>query len=259
VYAAAVVARFEPQWFTGYRSDAVLSLIRDYANPSTLDPHFTVTRMKDWFEGHSWASGLFSFADCKNQESTSEAVNAYYAVYLFGVAMHLPQLKEFGRVLLATEIRSAQKYWQITDETIYDHEFCKNKVVGMLWSNKVDYSTWFGQNIEFMHCIQMLPFNPISEELLRRLWISKDYEVLKEALDRPDPPIAEGWKGFIFMALAIISQDTAWKNALTLRDFDDGNTRTNTYWWIASRPHSSHAHQRLSSIAASSSYVKIGK
>ena len=42
---------------------------------------------------------------------------------------------------------------------------------------KVDYATWFGANVEFIHCIQMLPFTPISEELLRQNWIQEEYPV----------------------------------------------------------------------------------
>jgi len=33
-------------------------LARDIGNPSTEDPYFTVTRHRDWFQGHSWASGV---------------------------------------------------------------------------------------------------------------------------------------------------------------------------------------------------------
>ncbi len=36
---------------------------------------------------------------------------------------------------------------------------------------QVDYATWFGANTEFIHCIQMLPFVPTSEELLPASWI----------------------------------------------------------------------------------------
>ena len=42
---------------------------------------------------------------------------------------------------------------------------------------KVDYATWFGANVGFIHCIQMLPFTPISEELLRQNWIQEEYPV----------------------------------------------------------------------------------
>ena len=41
----------------------------------------------------------------------------------------------------------------------------------------MDYATWFGGYVEFIHCIQMLPFTPISEELLREKWIREEYPV----------------------------------------------------------------------------------
>lgn len=95
--------------------------------------------------GHSWASGLFVFGDAKNQESTSEAVNAYYAIYLLGLAMENTYLADWGRLLLATEMRSSRKYWHITsDSEIYEAPFANNKIVGVLWSTKVDYATFFG-------------------------------------------------------------------------------------------------------------------
>jgi endo-1,3(4)-beta-glucanase len=48
---------------------------------------FPVARHKDFFDGHSWASGLFPMANGKSQESVSEAANAYYGVHLLGVAL----------------------------------------------------------------------------------------------------------------------------------------------------------------------------
>ena len=62
-------------------------LIRDIANPSDADPLYPPMRHKDWFVGHSWAGGLFPSASGRNQESTSEAVNAWYAIALFGDAI----------------------------------------------------------------------------------------------------------------------------------------------------------------------------
>lgn len=136
-----------------------MNLVRDYANPNKADPFFPVTRNKDWFDGHSWASGITVFGDSKNQESTSEAINAYYAIHLWGLAINNPTLSNLGRVMLATEIRSTIKYWQITSGSeIYPSPFADTKVVGILWSTKVDYATWFGNNVEFIHCIQVRLF-----------------------------------------------------------------------------------------------------
>ena len=57
---------------------------------------------------------------------------------------------------------------------------------------KVDYATWFGGNVEFIHCIQMLPFTPITEELLRPEWVEEEYPVVAEAYNRGD--LSEEWK-----------------------------------------------------------------
>ena len=115
LYAAAVVAKLDTSSSNGYfaegssRLAALECILRDIANPgmqgfassgtptgsasaSPLDDgplaaFFPVARHKDFYDGHSWASGLFPMANGKSQESVSEAVNAYYSVHLLGVAL----------------------------------------------------------------------------------------------------------------------------------------------------------------------------
>ena len=241
VYAAAVIAKEDPEWTSTY-GDAVLSLIRDFANPATHsdsspdfngDLYFPFMRNKDWFVGHSWAAGIFEFADARNQESTSESVNAWYAVSLYGLAIGNDRIRDLGRLALATEIRSTQLYWQINDaDDIYPSPFADRKVVGILWGTKVDYATFFGANTEFVHCIQMLPFTPITEELLDPDWIREEYQILQTAIGSA----VDGWKGFIYMAHAIIDPEAAWAEVQSLGGYDDGNSKTNTLYWVATRP-----------------------
>ncbi|MEO0813800.1 MAG: glycosyl hydrolase, partial [Myxococcota bacterium] len=57
VYAAATVARRDPQWAQD-NADFYRALIRDFVNPSDADPYFPAFRNFDWFVGHSWASGI---------------------------------------------------------------------------------------------------------------------------------------------------------------------------------------------------------
>ena len=101
-----------------------------------------------------------------------------------------------------------------------------------MWGSKVDYATFFGANTEFIHCIQMSPFTPITEELLPFSWITEEYPILSTAIGTA----SEGWKGFIYMAHAVIDPETSWNEGLTLLDYDDGNTKTNTLYWLATRP-----------------------
>ena len=127
---AAVVARYDPEWVVEHH-EQVLCLIRDIANPSPWDPYFPMFRHKDWYLGSSWASGIVvtggvPYANGRNQESSAEAIHAYEAVALYGdMAAHVFEgrsdrlslaaadqcirLREMGRLLLATEIRSAQR------------------------------------------------------------------------------------------------------------------------------------------------------
>lgn len=234
IYAAAAMAKDNPAWVSQW-GDEVMHLIRDVAEPSGVDPHYGFMRNKDWFVGHSWAAGLFEFGDSRNQESSSEAVNAWYGVYLYGLAIGDDRIRDLGRVMLATELRATWKYWQINDgEGIYPEPFASNKVVGILWGSKVDHTTFFGANLEFIHGIQMLPYTPITEELLRAEWIEEEYPVVSSVLSNPG--LSEGWKGFIYMAHAVIDPNAAWSEAQTLNGYDDGNTKTNTLYWLATRP-----------------------
>ena len=52
-----MLAAFDPQW--GAKNlEHILVMVRDIANPSKDDHYFPVHRYKDWYMGHSWASGI---------------------------------------------------------------------------------------------------------------------------------------------------------------------------------------------------------
>ena len=74
-----------------------------------------------------------------------------------------------------------------TTYSAYPAPFSDHKAVGILWSTKVDYATWFGANVEYIHCIQMIPFLPISEELLREEWIQVN--MLKDRRQKVDSSV----------------------------------------------------------------------
>ncbi|WP_437620605.1 glycosyl hydrolase [Sorangium sp. So ce1151] len=232
LYAAAVLAKGDETWRDNY-ADKVLWLVRDIANPSAKDPHFTPFRNMDWFRGHSWASGLTPFADGRNQESTSEAVNAWYSVQLLGDALGDEDVMNIGRVLLAVETASAQTYWQIpADSTIYPEPFKNNHAVGVLWSTKADFSTWFGANPEYVYGIQLLPITPISESLISRQWIEDAWPTISESTqDAADP-----WRAFLIAAQATVDKEAAWEAAQELTELDDGLSQTALLYWIATRP-----------------------
>ncbi|WP_437645607.1 glycosyl hydrolase [Sorangium sp. So ce362] len=232
LYAAAVLAKYDANWRDEY-GDKALWLVRDIANPSTKDTSFTPFRSMDWYRGHSWASGLFPFADGRNQESTSEAVHAWYSMQLLGDALENDDVKNIGRVLLALETASAQTYWQVTsDSTVYDVPFKDNGAVGVLWSTKADFRTWFGTNPEYVYGIQVLPITPISESLLSKTWITDTWPAMEAAMSGPD----DAWNAFLIAAHATVDKEVAWAEAQEQTVLDDGLSRTALLYWIATRP-----------------------
>merc|ERR1719223_2619118 len=92
LYAAAVVAKFNPSWERHWRW-RILPLARDYGNPSQLDPSFPPARHKDWFLGLSWDGGISPTLPPRTQASSGEALNSYYALYVYGSSINSPYAK----------------------------------------------------------------------------------------------------------------------------------------------------------------------
>ena len=63
----------------------VLLLIRDIASPDRDDPLFPFLRTFDPYAGHSWASGTALFGSGNNQESSSEAMNAWTGIIVTAI------------------------------------------------------------------------------------------------------------------------------------------------------------------------------
>ena len=232
LYAAAALAKGDPEFATRYEP-GLLALVRDIANPSGEDPHFPRFRHMDFFRSHSWASGLFNNAYGRDQESTSEAVNAWYGMQLLGLAMGDARMSEIGRLLLALELDGARTYWQIPNSSaIYGDPFRQNMCVGRLYETRATFDTFFATGPEYVYGIQMLPYTPASEALLSPIWIGDAWPKMSAAAASAN----QEWKGFLYMAHAVIAPVDAWTEVNTLTAFDDGNSQTNTFWWVATRP-----------------------
>lgn len=235
IYAAAAIGKGDKAWLQS-RLEPILNLVRDFSNPLHNDPFFPRLRHFDLYAGHSWASGLFVFPDGKNQESSSEAIHAYYAVALLGQVLGRSDLTDLGVALFNLEIISTQNYWHIPNPStsIYPPPFSQNATVGIVWSGKVDYSTWFGSNLEYIHCIQMLPFTPISELVFTPNWIRSVMDLIGNLKD--SPVCESGWRGFIWMAIGVLDKEAAWKGFSEIDGAPDlGNSVANALYWIGSR------------------------
>lgn len=66
-----------------------------------------------------------------------------------------PELYRFAHLLLTMEVQSAQVYWHMTGDSIYDNVFAGSRMVGNIGALDVTTSTWFGSELEFVHGINM--------------------------------------------------------------------------------------------------------
>ncbi|KAH7677879.1 endo-1,3(4)-beta-glucanase protein [Dioscorea alata] len=240
LYAIAVLSRLDPAWGRTYRPQAY-SMMADFMTLSRNSPRASYTRLRcfDLWTLHSWAGGLTEFGDGRNQESTSEAVNAYYSAALMGLSYGDTHLVALGTTLAALEMHAAATWWHVREgEGMYEEQFSKqNKLVGVLWANKRDSGLWFAP-AEWKECrfgIQVLPLLPVTELLFR------DVGFLRDAVKWAEPAlrregVGEGWKGFVYAMEGVYDKEMALVKTRALNGFDDGNSLSNSLWWIYSRP-----------------------
>lgn len=230
IFAAGAVAKGDPAWAAKYK-EKTLNLIRDIANPSASDPYFTQYRMFDWFDGHGWASGLFPFQDGRNQESSSEAFNAWAGIALFGDAIGDKNLMNQGRLLRAVESASVQKYYHIRkDSDVYPAPFRDGMVTGVLWSDKAEFATFFSGAPAQVIGIQLLPMTFACEELVDAPWVTDAWPAMQAAGG------GDSWGGLMSMAYATVNKGEAWNRLVNAGGVEGGNSKTNTLYFVASRP-----------------------
>ncbi|KAG2643203.1 probable endo-1,3(4)-beta-glucanase ARB_01444 [Panicum virgatum] len=239
LYAIAVLAKIDPCWGRKHMPQAY-AMVADFMTLSRnrAGGSFTRLRMFDLWKLHSWAGGLTEFADGRNQESTSEAVGAYYSAALVGLSYGDAHLVSLGATLAALEALAAQTWWHVrAGEGIYEEDFAAaNRVVGVLWANKRDSGLWFAPP-EWRECrlgIQLLPLLPVSEALFPDAAFVRDLVAWTEpALARDG--VGEGWKGFVYALEGVYDRDAALAKTRALTGHDDGNSLTNLLWWLHSR------------------------
>nr|XP_043635004.1 probable endo-1,3(4)-beta-glucanase ARB_01444 [Erigeron canadensis] len=240
LYGIAVLAKIDSFWGRKYRPQAY-SLMADFMTLSRgghSNSKYPRLRCFDLWKLHSWASGLTEFADGRNQESTSEAVNAYYSAALMGLVYGDTHLVAVASLLTSMEIHASQTWWHVKeDDTLYAADFTReNRVMGVLWANKRDSGLWFAP-AEWKECrlgINVLPLLPITEVLF------SDVEYVRQLVNWTLPAlgregVGEGWKGFVYALEGIYENEIALEKIRTLTAYDDGNTLTNLLWWIFSR------------------------
>ena len=193
IYAAAQVALRDPDWASDEQYGAMVKeVIGDIACNDRNSSRYPYLRNFSPYEGHAWASGHQSFADGNNQESSSEALNAWAGMILFGEATGNKELRDLGIYLYTTEISAVNNYWFDTDKDVLDDRYRYNvdtlegfdkantpvvrNQASMVWGGKYIYGTWWTAEPFQVQGINLLPMNPAS------FYLAGDGDYIKENL-----------------------------------------------------------------------------
>ena len=232
IRAAGEVARLDPAWAEKW-APMVKLIMRDIASPDRDDPMFPYIRCFDKYAGHSWASGDANFGDGNNQESSSESMNAWYGMMLWGAATGDEEIAGTGLFLFNTERTAVEEYWFDVSDTNFPKEF-PEVALGMIWGGKGDFATWFSGDIDCIHGINWLPFTPSSIYMGRSPgYVKKNFDSIV-AKRKGGNDFNTGWGDLVIMFDALNDPKAAveYLNANPDCKLEGGNTHAFMYHWI---------------------------
>jgi endoglucanase Acf2 len=228
IYAASILGRYDAQFVTDNQKKVNL-LVADIASYDAT-ANFPIQRNFDPYAGHSWAAGLSPFADGNNQESSSEAMNAWNGVALWGQLTHNTRLADSGAWMLASESASAKKVWRSTpDKTPATSNF-SSPLTSLNFSAKRTYATFFSDEPGTKLSIQLIPMNP-SMVTLRSDSTTIDQQ-LDAAIKDDNYNVPLGDYNLMYLGLRDPKKAISLAGAQKDTFIDDGNSRTYLNAWL---------------------------
>jgi endoglucanase Acf2 len=239
VMAAAQIALRDPQWASEPQwGGMVHKIIADIATAERGRADFPFLRNFDVYEGHSWASGDAAFDAGNNQESSSEAVNAWAGLILWGEAIGDQTQRDLGIYLYTSEVASIDHYWFDLDHEVFAMEYGQ-PFASMVFGGKYSYNTWWTQEPRQILGINELPMTTASVYLGRK---AGNFSSLAARLpaevkaygarggnDGTPPDI---WQDIIASAVALDDPETGWALWRRGGSVEFGETRTHTNHWL---------------------------
>ena len=231
IMGAAIVAQFDPVWAARENWGGMVNLlVKDGNNWDRNDTRFPFLRAFDPYAGHSWESGHGDFGDGNNEESSSESMNFATAVILWGEITHQNDVRDLGIYLYATERSAIEQYWFDVDDAVFPASY-SYKGLGMVWGAKGVHSTWFGADPDFIHGINMLPFNGGSLYLGRK---PEYVQLLNQEIITELSGSAPTWKDIIWQYQSLVDPASALSAFFADPAYtpEAGGSKAHTYHWL---------------------------
>ncbi|MDG1818717.1 MAG: glycosyl hydrolase, partial [Porticoccaceae bacterium] len=245
VRAAAEICRVDVAWCGDDQYGPMIELlIRDYAGDDS-EEMFPKLRNFDPANGFSWADGKGDTIQGNNNESTSEAANAYGAMVLYGLAVGNDAIVEKGMYMHASTSAAFWQYWNNIDGynnlgADYDN-FAPgyDKITtSIIWGSGADFSTWFSPAYAHILGIQGLPSNPLILYVGQYADYMESYVELgmtESSNGNPSGLAGDQWTDLWWNLWAMTDADAAladYNNVGTNYDAEAGESKAHTYHWL---------------------------
>ena len=223
IRAAAVYAMYDKNFVKNY-GKMVEHLIRTIAadyDDKPNDPNgddqavYPPYRFFDPYAGSSSAAGAQQYSDGTNQESSSEAINAWYGMLLWAQVTKDDQMLDRAAYMYASEIDAARRY-EFGEDAVVDNQFALiGNTFSQLYDDSNQLALFFAQYKahpsdfsptlyarEAQHIINWLPFGGGSLYLtLNPQYAALNYQGMVNqppgtATDGP-PPYGDDWQWYI--------------------------------------------------------------
>jgi endoglucanase Acf2 len=247
IRTAAEIALRDPAWAAKDRWGGMVDLlVADIATPERGSAAFPFLRNFDPYEGHSWATGVGGVGEYgalgNNQESSSEAVNAWAALILWAEVKGDKALRDLGIYMYTTEMQGAQNYVFDIHHLVLAPEY-KNIEVSQVFGGAYKHNTWWTDEPRQIKGINLLPITTASTYLGRDpSYVKRNMEALKVEMalyakvgTKPsNPPPDDIWQD-IFAEYTALADPAA---GLAMWDrwgaVETGDSRTHTLHWLLS-------------------------
>ena len=239
----AEIALRDPAWAARNQWGGMVELlIADIATAERGRADFPFLRNFDAYEGHSWASGVGLGTFGNNQESSSEAINAWAGLILWGEVTANRELRDLGAYLYTTEIEAINHYWFDIHKLVLPPEY-KNVEVSQLFGGAIVHNTWWTDEPRQIKGINLLPVTTVSMYLGRDPgFVKRNLDALKPEMalyaahgkKPPNPPPADVWQDVFAKYLALADPAQALAQWDRWGSVELGESRTHALHWLLS-------------------------
>lgn len=157
IRTAAEIGLRDPAWIAKDKWGGMIELlIADIATTERGRADFPFLRNWDAYESHTWANGIGKGEFGNNNESSSESINAWIGLILWGEVTGNKALRDLGIYLYTNEIEAINHYWFDIHGLVFAPEY-KNVEVSLVFGGMYQHNTWWTDDPRQIKGINLLP------------------------------------------------------------------------------------------------------